>query len=81
MASTHGDDAARIRRRLDIIINLLLESSASSSKTTTDKILRLLDFGLSDSETAAIVGREPKYVTAVKSQAKARALSRNRRTP
>ena len=74
-------DAAGVIRRLDIIINVLLESGTRPSKTTTDKILRLLDFGLSDSETATIVGKEPKYVTAVKSQVKARTLGQKRRTP
>jgi hypothetical protein len=79
-SSQTKSDASGITRRLDIIINLLLESSARPSKTTTDKIIRLLDFGLSDSETATIVGKEPKYVTAVKSQVKARTLGRTRRT-
>lgn len=55
-----------------MIIYLLLEGGVRPSRTTQDKILRLLGLGLSDSETAAIVGKEPKYVTAVKSQEKAR---------
>jgi hypothetical protein len=72
MHSNARDDAARIIRRLDVIIYLLLEGGTSPSKTTAGKIARLLGLGLSDAETAAIVGRQPKYVTAVKSQAKAR---------
>jgi hypothetical protein len=31
-------------------------------------VVRLLSFGLSDAETAAIIGRPPKYVTAIKSR-------------
>lgn len=72
MYGTKDDNATQIRRRLDVMIYLLLEGGASPSKTTAAKIFRLLELGLSDSETAAIVGKQPKYVTAVKSQAKAR---------
>jgi len=73
MSSTKGDDElSRARRRLDIIINLLLESGPNPSRTHTAKILRLLGFGLSDAETAAIVGKTPQYITAVKAQDKAR---------
>ena len=62
--------ANAIVRRLDLVISLLLEQGSSPSKTVTDKIVRLIEFGLSDAETAAVIGKKPSYVTAVKARIK-----------
>ena len=64
-SSLTAHDAAAICRRLDLIIQILLESGANSSKTTSAKIKRLLDFGLSPSEAAVIMGKKTSYITAV----------------
>ncbi len=63
-------DAEGIRRRLEIIILLLLESGPDAARTTSAKIQRLLGFGLTQSEVAEIVGKPLNYVTAVTSMKK-----------
>jgi hypothetical protein len=80
MTSSNGkDDLTAVCRRLDLIIQILLESGANASKTMSDKINRLLEFGLSPSEAAVIVGKKTSYVTAVKAQTAGRASGPNRR--
>lgn len=63
MANDFDSDA--LRKRLDAIILLLLESSAGGADSTSAKIDRLLDMGLSSSDVAQIVGKTRNYVTTV----------------
>lgn len=67
--NTANGEMAQVERR--VMIQLLLEIAPNpSTMTMKDKILRLLSYGLSDSEVAAIVGKKLNYITAVKAQAK-----------
>lgn len=54
-----------IKRRLDIIILLLMESGPNVANSTTRKIEKLLGFGMSATEVAQVIGKKPNYVTAV----------------
>ena len=56
-----------IRRRLDVIILLLLENGQNAATSTTKKIEKLLDLGLTTSEVAQVIGKKLNYVTAVTS--------------
>ena len=59
---------ARLMKRLDAIILLLLESSDPSAKISmTAKVLKLMEFGFPQPEVAAIIGRPLNYVTAIAS--------------
>ena len=40
----------QLRKRMDVIIQLLLEMSPNGAESTTRKVERLLDLGLSNSE-------------------------------
>lgn len=73
------DDANwdELRKRLNVIIQLLLEMTPSGAESTTRKIEKLLDLGLSKSEVANVIGKKVNYVTAVTS-AKKRSRSRKR---
>jgi hypothetical protein len=57
-------------RRLDALIRLGVEAVAGRGASTSEKIATLVDLGLTDAEVARIMGKEPKYVTAVKSARK-----------
>lgn len=63
MANTF--EADDLRKRLDTIILLLLEGSASGEQTMSRKIERLLKLGLSQSDVAQIIGKKLNYVTAI----------------
>jgi hypothetical protein len=63
MANT--DDTDWLRRRLDMIIQLLMETAPGGAKTTSSKIERLLGLGFSQAEAAQVVGKKVNYVTAV----------------
>ena len=65
-----------LRKRLDVMIVLLLEMTPEGADSTTRKIERLLDFGLTQSEVAAIIGKKLNYVTAVTSGKKRSAAKR-----
>ena len=54
-----------ITRRLDIMIMLLMENGADGATSTTHKINKLLDLGLSQPEVARVIGKKLNYVTAV----------------
>lgn len=54
-------------KRLDIIIQLMLENGSNPISSTTGKIQRLLDFGLSKTEVANILGKKVNYISAVTS--------------
>jgi len=54
-----------MKKRLEVIIMLLLEGGANPATSTTSKIERLLEFGLTNSEVAEIIGKKLNYVTAV----------------
>lgn len=56
-----------IKRRLDMIVLLLLESGPSGATSTTQKIEKLLEFGLTMPEVAQIIGKKTNYVSAVAS--------------
>lgn len=56
-----------IVKRLDIIIQLMLENDSNPTSSTTGKIQRLLDFGLSKTEVANILGKKVNYISAVTS--------------
>ena len=68
MANSNIDE--QVVKRLDIIIQLMLENGSNASDSTTSKIQRLLGFGLSKTEVAAIIGKKVNYVTAVTSSKK-----------
>ena len=73
MAQKRADTEAALMTRLDVIINLLLESAPDAAATTTKKIERLLAFGLSSPEVAQVIGKPLNYVTAVTAMKKKRA--------
>jgi hypothetical protein len=61
--------------RLDVVIALLLERSESDSKvSTSDKIAKLIELGVSPADVARILGKTTNYVTA------ALAVRRRRKT-
>ena len=60
-------ELVELRRRLDAIILLLLESSPGGADSTTRKIERLLELGFSKPEVAQMIGKKLNYVTAVTS--------------
>jgi hypothetical protein len=53
-----------LQKRLDVIIQLMLEMTADPAKTTAAKIHRLIGLGCSQPMTAQILGKELKYITA-----------------
>jgi hypothetical protein len=59
---SNEDEFVWLRRRLDAIIQLLLENGDGAAKSVTDKIGRLLDMGFTPAETAKVVGKPTKYV-------------------
>ena len=59
------DENEWLRKRLDMVIQLLLEMSPDGAASTTRKIERLLALGFSQSEVAQVVGKKLNYVTAV----------------
>jgi D-alanyl-D-alanine carboxypeptidase len=61
-----------LQKRLDVIIQLMLEMTAEPAKTTAAKMSRLLALGCSQSETAHILGKESKDVTSYVSKQKKR---------
>jgi len=65
-----GSEHDWLKRRLDAIILLLLESSPGGAETTSRKIDRLLGLGFSQPEVAAILGKKLNYVTASMSMKK-----------
>jgi len=56
-----------MKKRLEVIIMLLLESGPNPATSTTSKIEKLLGFGLTNAEVAQIIGKKLNYVTAVTS--------------
>ena len=54
-----------MRKRLDVIILLLLETGSNPAVSTTRKIEKLLEFGLTQPEVAQVIGKKLNYVTAV----------------
>lgn len=51
--------------RLDVLIALLLERSEPDSKvSTSDKIAKLIELGVSPADVARILGKPTNYVTA-----------------
>src|ERR1700730_2077261 len=62
---TKGDENEWLRKRLDMVIQLLLEISPGGAASTTRKIERLLSLGFSQSEVAQVVGKKVNYVSAV----------------
>jgi hypothetical protein len=54
-----------IRLRLDVIITLLLDRVPDAGITATDKIQRLLNYGLPKAEVARIIGKPTNFVTAI----------------
>jgi hypothetical protein len=61
-----------LQKRLDLVIQLLLEIAPDGGKTTAAKIDRLLDLGCTQSETAHILGKDLKDVTSRVSKLKKR---------
>jgi hypothetical protein len=60
-----SDDLDWLRKRLDVVILLLLESSPGGADSTTRKIERLLALGFSQPEVAQVLGKKLNYITAV----------------
>ncbi len=65
-----------IRKRLDVIILLLLENGPAPATSTTRKIEKLLEFGMTKSEVAQVIGKKLNYVTAVMSGKRRRQVSK-----
>ena len=63
-------DEAGLRKRLDAIILLLLESSPGGADSTKRKVERLLELGFTKPQVAQVIGKKLNYVTAVTSQQK-----------
>lgn len=64
---------SQITKRLNILILLMLDNSGGGQKVTmSQKIRQLLDLGLKQLDVADIVGKPPKYVTAIVAQDKKR---------
>jgi hypothetical protein len=57
-------------KRLDIIINLLLEKSEENGGTATSKALKLDSFGLKPNEIGRIIGKPSRTVSATLLMAK-----------
>ena len=70
--ATSPDDLTELRRRLDIMICLLLETGPEPSNSVAKKIRRLIGFGLTDSEVGAIVGKKANHVGSVRSRLKSK---------
>ena len=61
-----------LQKRVDVMIQLMLEMTSEPAKTSAAKMSRLLALGCSQSETAPILGKEPKDVTSYVSKQKKR---------
>jgi|SRR5882672_3887735 len=79
------DDNEWLRKRLDMIIQLLVEMAPGGAASTTRKIERLLALGFSQSEVAQVVGKKVNYVSAVvagmKKSTGARQAKKKKRKP
>jgi hypothetical protein len=62
---TNTEDVEWLRKRLDAIILLLLESASGGAESTTAKIQKLISLGFSQPEVAQVIGKRVNYVTAV----------------
>src|SRR5579863_6760012 len=60
-----AEETEWLRKRLDMVIQLLLEISPGGAGSTTKKIERLLALGFTQPEVAQVVGKKLNYVTAV----------------
>jgi|SRR2546421_3420255 len=79
---TKTSETEWLRKRLDVIIQLLLESSPGGAASVTKKIERLLAMGFSQSEVAQVIGKRTNYVTAIVSGLKsASAKSKKTKSP
>ena len=67
--SLSSDSSSELVKRLNILILLQLEGYTD---TTAAKIEKLSAYGLSSAETANIIGRPMKYVSAVVAKGKRR---------
>jgi hypothetical protein len=65
-----------LQKRLDLIVQLMLEMTADPAKTTAAKIHRLIELGCSQPMTAQILGKELKYITSTVSQLKKRSAGK-----
>jgi hypothetical protein len=65
-----------LQKRLDLVIQLLLEIAPEGGKKTAAKIDRLLELGCTQSETAHILGKDPKDVTSRVSKLKKRSAGK-----
>jgi hypothetical protein len=61
-----------LQKRLDVVIQLMLEMTADPAKTSAAKMSRLLALGCSQAETAHILGKETKEVTSYVAKLKKR---------
>ena len=62
---TNDFDGDALRKRLDVIIQLLLEDSPRYADTITKKVESLKELGLSNVEIAQVIDKKPNYVAAV----------------
>ena len=69
---TEADLLGQILERLNVLINIALDSRPDTPGMVSSKISALSSMGLSPSEISRIVGKESNYVTATLSQAKKR---------
>jgi hypothetical protein len=65
-----------LQKRLDVMIQLMLEMATDPARTSAAKMSRLLALGCSQSETAHILGKEPKDVTSYVSKLKRRSAGK-----
>ena len=68
-----GKSDEAIIKRLNVLIAILLEQSPTeSSRSMTDKIVKLAEVGVPQADIGKILGKPLNYVTAVLSQRKSR---------
>jgi len=61
---SNGDQTQDIVRRLDVLIQLMLDNLGDGTgMAIASKIYRLTDLGLSPAQTANILGKPTSYVT------------------
>jgi hypothetical protein len=70
---------AKLLRRLDTLIAVMLDASPSESAPVAAKIKRLASAGLTPTEIGSILGKPANYVTASLSDQKKSAARRSRR--
>ena len=69
---TNAFEADDLRKRLDIIILLLLESVEGREQSFPQKVERLLELGLSQSDVAQVTNKKLNHITTIVARMKKR---------